>query len=371
MKLETYRLKNPEQIVSPALIYYRDIIEENVRRMIELAGGAKRLWPHIKSHKSADMVRLLMSRGITRFKCATIAEGEMAGACGAGHVILSYPLVGPNIARMVRLVQAFPETAFYAVGDDWEQIRLLSEAAREAGVRVNFLLDINDGLNRTGIATAEAGALYRKAAGLPGLRVRGLHVYDGHRHEGDLAERQRLVDADVAAVYDLRAELAAEGLNCGVMVMGGTPSFPCHARREGVFLSPGTCLIQDYGYYTSFPDLPFEIGAMLLTRVVSHPAPGVFTVDLGYKGVAADPEQPRAVIVGYEDARTVMQNEEHWVLRMPEGKEEGRPPIGAALYAAPKHICPTTALYPSILAARNGVIEEEWPVTARNRRLTI
>lgn len=371
MKLETYRLKDPGPVISPALIYYKDIIEENIRSTIEVAGGANRLWPHVKSHKSADMVRLLMDAGVRRFKCATIAEGEMAGACGAEHAIISYPLVGPNIGRFVELVLAFPQTEFYAIGDDEEQLRMLSDAAGHAGIRVNFLMDVNDGLNRTGIATAEAGALYRKAAGMPGLRVRGMHVYDGQRHEGSLEDRQRLVDGDVEAVYTLREQLNAEGLDCGIMVMGGTPSFPCHAKREGVFLSPGTCLIQDYGYFSSFPDLPFEIGAMLLTRVISHPAYGIFTVDLGYKGVAADPDQPRAVIVGFEDAETVMQNEEHWVLRMPEGREDERPAIGEALYAAPKHICPTSALYPSILVAKDGEIEAEWPVTARNRRISI
>ena len=371
MKLNAFSLEDTQQIVSPALIYDLQIIERNVDRMIQMAGGAQRLWPHVKTHKCADMVKLLMGKGISRFKCATIAEGEMVGQCGAAQAILSYPLVGPNIARFIRLAEAFPKTEYFAIGDDEEQIRLLSDAARQAGMRVNFLLDINDGLNRTGVCTARAGDLYRKAAAMPGIRIRGMHVYDGHRHEGQLAQRGENVRNDVLPVYALRGELEKEGLDCGIMVMGGTPSFPCHAGYPDVFLSPGTCLIEDYGYASSFPDLPFEIGAMVLTRVVSHPAPGVFTLDLGYKGVAADPAIPRAVIAGYEDAVTLMQNEEHWVLRMPEGREAERPQIGQVLYAAPVHICPTSALYPSILVAKEGKIVAEWPVTARNRRITI
>lgn len=371
MKLETYRLSHPENIASPALIYYKEIIERNVQSILAMAGGPQRLWPHVKSHKSADMVRMLMDKGIRRFKCATIAEGEMVGQVGAEQAIVSYPLVGPNIARFVKLAMAFPKTEFFAIGDDERQLRLLSEEAAGAGLRLNLLLDINDGLNRTGIATAKAGELYRKAAAMPGILVRGMHVYDGHRHEPSLEDRERLVAADVAAVYALREQLSAEGYDCGTMVMGGTPSFPCHTRYQDVYVSPGTCLIQDYGYASAFPDLPFEIGAMLLTRVISHPAPGVFTVDLGYKAVAADPASPRAVIVGYESAVTLMQNEEHWVLRMPQGQEEERPAIGQELYAAPKHICPTSALHSSILVAQNGGVEGEWPVTARNRSITI
>ncbi|MDD3213990.1 MAG: D-TA family PLP-dependent enzyme [Eubacteriales bacterium] len=369
MKAETYRLKETDGIVTPALIYYRDILTKNAQTMIAMAGGPARLWPHVKSHKSADLVRMLMAMGIRRFKCATIAEGEMVGECGAEQAILSYPLTGPNIGRFIRLVQAFPGTEYFAIGDDEGQFLLLSAAAKAASVTVNVLPDINDGLNRTGVPTALAGELYRKVAAMPNLRVRGMHVYDGHRHESDFEERKRLVAQDVAPVYALRDQLRAEGLDCTLMVMGGTPSFPCHAQYPDACLSPGTCLIQDYGYASTFKDLPFEIGAMLLTRVVSHPAPGMFTLDLGYKGVAADPEPPRAVIVGYEDAITVMQNEEHWVLRMPEGRE--RPAIGTALYAAPRHICPTSALYPEILVAQNGEIEARWPVTARNRVITV
>lgn len=369
MNPETYTLKETDGIVTPALIYYKDLIIRNAQEMIAMAGGFGRLWPHVKSHKTADLVRTQMQMGIRRFKCATIAEGEMVGACGAEQAIIAYPLTGPNIGRFIRLAKAYPGTEYFAIGDDAQQFALLSAAAVAAGMTVNVLVDINSGLNRTGVPTALAGALYRKVAAMPALRVRGMHVYDGQRHERDLEERKRLVAQDVAPVYTLRDQLRAEGLDCTLMVMGGTPSFPCHAQYADAYLSPGTCLIQDYGYASTFADLPFAIGAMVATRVVSHPAPGLFTLDLGTKAVAADPEPLRAVIAGYEDAVTVKQNEEHWVLQIPAGRE--RPAIGTVLYAAPWHICPTSALYPEILVAQGGEIVNHWPVTARNRVITV
>lgn len=366
-----YKLKDESAMLSPQLLYYRDIVERNILRMSEMAGGAEHLWPHIKTHKSAQLVKVLMSHGIRRFKAATIAEAEMAARCGAEHVILSYPLVGPNIPRFIRLIQTFAGTSFYAIGDDPGQISCLSGCAVGAGLRVRFLVDVNDGLNRTGVPTPEAGKLFRFAASLPSIEACGMHVYDGQRHEGDKAVRQELVDTDLISVHQLRDELVQAGYNCDIMVMGGTPSFPCHAQYSGVFYSPGTCVLEDYGYASSFPDLPFEIAAILLTRVISHPTRGYFTVDLGYKAVAADPAIPRAVIIGYEDAETVMQNEEHWVLRMPAGKEDRVPPVGQALYAVPVHICPTSALYPSVPVISNGEVIDEWEITARNRKLSI
>lgn len=371
LKEETYRLKREEEMFSPQLMYYADIIDRNIQAMIDLAGGADRLWPHIKTHKCSRIVERMMARGICRFKAATIAEAEMAASCHAALVILAYPLIGPNMARFIRLMEAFPETEFFAIGDDLGQVRQLGEKAMQAGHQVQFLADINDGLNRTGVAAGMAEVFCRAAAELPGVRFRGMHVYDGQRHEGDAGERRERVKEDLKAVNALRTSLKQDHIDCGIMVMGGTPTFPCHLQDPTVFCSPGTCVVQDYGYAASYPDLGFEIGAVLLTRVISHPKEGCFTLDLGSKAVAADPDLPRAVIIGYEEAETVMQNEEHLVLRLPAWSRREVPPIGKALYAVPKHICPTSALYPSVPVIRSGEVADEWEITARNRKLTI
>lgn len=371
MQLEKYVLTDAESMATPALVFYPDTIERNLDRMVSIAGDARRLWPHVKTHKSEDLVCLSQTRGVNRFKCATIAEGEMLGRAGAGSAIVAYPLVGPAIERYLRLRQAFPDTTFFAIGDDAGQIAHLSDAAVPSGMPADMLLDVNAGMNRTGASLDSAGELYRQVARLPGICVRGLHVYDGHHHSTDVAQRQKDADETAARVYRLRDDLQSVGLDCGLIVIGGTPTFPCYARHESFSLSPGTCLLHDAGYAANLPDLPFDIGALLLTRVVSHPAPGLFTVDLGYKAVAADPPVPRAIILGYEKATTVIQSEEHWVLAMPGGQSDQRPPIGQLLYAAPWHICPTSALYPSVWLARENRIVGEWPITARNRKLSI
>ena len=75
------------------------------------------------------------------------------------------------------------------------------------------------------------------------------------------------------------------------------------------------------------------------------------------------------MIAGFDQAHALFQSEEHWVFEMNPGNEE-RPAIGTVFYVIPTHICPTSALYPSALVAENGRITGEWPVTARNRRLT-
>ena len=66
------------------------------------------------------------------------------------------------------------------------------------------------------------------------------------------------------------------GLPVPRLVLGGTPTFPIHAKLDepGVECSPGTCLLYDVGYATKYPDLPFTPAAAILTRVVSRPRPG-------------------------------------------------------------------------------------------------
>jgi D-serine deaminase-like pyridoxal phosphate-dependent protein len=364
---KNYALENTEDLVSPALIYYRDIILDNTKRIIRMAGGAERLWPHVKSHKAAELIRMQINLGIKRFKCATIAEAETAAREGAPYIALAYPLVGPNIGRYLRLAAAFPKTVFYAIGDDYDALSALSRQAEKTGTRMAVLVDVDLGMHRTGIPVDALEAFYEKCASLPGIILSGLHCYDGHLHQEDPLERKSAVDAIDREVQRVLSSLKAKGLSCDTLIMGGSPTFPCRAGGGDCFLSPGTIFIGDWNYYKNLPDLAFTPGAAVFTRVVSHPAPHAFTLDLGYKGIASDQEGQRGIIVGMEDAEPAGHSEEHWVFKRAEGKEI--PPLGEACYVLPAHICPTTALYPVIQLASGGKITGICDVTARNRKL--
>ena len=370
--METYTLTHMEDVVSPALIYYREIMEDNLDQIIALAGGAERLWPHVKTHKSLDMVRLQREKGIERFKCATIAELEMVCQAGAKAGILAMPPAGPTARRLAAVQKAYPDTEVFGIADCQTHLDAYAQAAAQAGITINLLLDVNMGMNRTGVPTAQAGEIYRRACGMAGIRMRGFHCYDGNRHETDLAQRQSCVDTDDEAVFALRKTLQAEGYPVELMVMGGSPSFPCHLRHqeEGVYYSMGTIFLNDIAYATEFPDLKMRPAAAIFCRVISHPCPGYFTLDLGYKGISSEtPMEGRGKIAGLDHCAPVAQSEEHWVFRMEPGYEDQRPAVGSELYVIPRHVCPCALLYPSILIAEHGQIAQEWPVTARNRKI--
>ena len=293
-------------------------------------------------------------------------EAEMAAKAGAKHLTLAYPLVGPNIKRFAALQAAFPEVEFFAIGDDTEQIRKLGQTCK-----ANVLMDVDMGQHRTGVPLDKVEAMYREWNTLPGIVMRGMHCYDGHRHESSVQEREVATAPVDKQIEEIKARLKADGICCEILIMGGTPSFPVHAEMTGEFLSPGTCVIQDAGYRNAYPDLKFTPAAALLTRVVSRPSRDTFTLDLGCKAVATDPQPERAEIVGMEYARTVIQNEEHWVVRVPEEHIADIPPIGTELFAIPTHVCPTSALYPAVPVVENGKVTGWWKVAARDRRLTL
>ena len=112
-----YTIANPDEVLSPGLVVFEEVLRENVSRMIAIAGDIGRLRPHCKTHKMIDVTRLEVAMGIVKHKCATFAEAEMLALGGARDVFLAYNVVGPNIGRAVRYRQRFPEVRFSVAAD--------------------------------------------------------------------------------------------------------------------------------------------------------------------------------------------------------------------------------------------------------------
>lgn len=367
-----YRIDDCSEIITPAIVVFRELVLSNIDHMLEIAGTPSRLRPHCKTHKTREIVELEMARGIRKHKCATFAEAEMLALAGVPDILLAYNLVGPNIHRAVRFRQEFPESTLLVTADHLGPIRQLGLAMSEAGTDVEVLLDIDTGQHRTGVpAGPQAVELYGRIVDTKGLIPGGLHVYDGHQHQKSRDDRRAAIDAEWDKVIALRDALLAEGWPVPRIVAGGTASFPIYAEKNDptIELSPGTCIYNDAGYGESFPDLVFPPAALVLTRVVSRPTPNRLTLDLGYKAVASDPPAGnRVVFPDLPEAKAVLQNEEHLVLETPRAKEY-QP--GDELLAIPRHVCPTSALHKQVLVVADGKVVDVWNVASRDRQLSI
>jgi D-serine deaminase-like pyridoxal phosphate-dependent protein len=363
-----YFVENVDEIESPALLIYPDRVASNLDRMIAIAGGARRLRPHVKTHKLPQIVEDHLQAGIGRFKCSTIAEAEMLARSGAADVLLAYQPVGPNIARLLRLAAEWRDTRFSALVDDEDVVDVLDRAAADHGIRLELFLDVDVGMHRTGVAPdGRALEVYRRLCRARSLEPRGLHAYDGHIRDSDPAARAAACDAAFDGLSALRERLLAEKLPVPAVVAGGTPTFPVHARRGDVELSPGTCVLWDAGYSTMLPDLDFLHAALVLTRVVSTPGHDRVCLDLGHKAIASENPHPRVVLLDLPEAVAVGHSEEHLVVTLPAA----RPAPGTPVYGVPWHICPTVALHAEAVIVCDAKAIDRWRVIGRERHLTV
>lgn len=367
-----YTVEDMSEIITPAIVVFREVLEANIAKMIEIAGDVARLRPHCKTHKMREIVEIQLASGVTKHKAATFAEAEMLASAGVHDVCLAYNLVGPNIDRAVKFRKAYPDVLLSVTADHSGPIQALSDAMSQAGTTIEVLLDLDTGQHRTGVEVGERAIdLYKAIVDAKGLVPGGLHLYDGQNHQTDLNERRQAVMACWVQAAGLRDQLEANGWPVPRIVAGGTGQFPVYATVDDpvIELSPGTCVFHDVGYGQMFPDLDFQAAALLLTRVISRPTPDRITFDLGYKAVASDPPADRRVIFpDIPDAKLVLQNEEHLVIQT--GDAENYQP-GDELFAIPRHTCPTSALHKQVFVVSKGKLIDHWNVAARDRWLTI
>lgn len=363
-----YRIDDIDQLDSPALVIYPELVRHNIQLALQMIGDVERLRPHVKTHKSAEATRLMLDAGIRKFKCATIAEAEMLGMCGAPDVLLAYQPLGPKLQRFMAVVQKCPATKYACLVDDLSAAQAMSAAFAERQLDISVCIDLNIGQNRTGIAPEDAWDLYIVCAALPGFASIGLHAYDGHIRDSDLEARKKACDTAFLQVLDLKNKIVKAGHPEPLVVAGGSPTFLIHAKREQVECSPGTFIYWDKGYGDLCPEQPFQPAALLVTRVVSLPDAGMACLDLGHKSIAA--ENPVDKRVFFPDApylKPVGQSEEHLVMDVEAGHSLH---VGQVFYGIPFHICPTVALYEWAYTVEKGTITGEWETIARDRKIT-
>ncbi len=350
---------------SPALLIYQDRVEKNIDEMIRLAGGTERLMPHVKTHKMPEVMRLMLGKGIARFKAATVAEAELAAEAGARSVLIAHQLVGPKIRRLRNLTDAFPRTAFSTLIDCRE---VVDELAAEMG-EVSVYLDINNGMNRSGHEVDDdLWPFLEYVLSRGNIRVKGLHIYDGHITDADFSERERRVGAGMALLEDFICR-AREKVGDLELVCGGSPAFTAHLKVENRTLSPGTGVFWDWGYGDKFEEQHFLPAAFVLTRVISRPTRGIITVDMGHKAVSAEnPVDFRIRFPENPDLRLKSQSEEHGVL---ETDRWDSYKVGDVLLGIPYHVCPTVNLYDEAYVFEEERYAGTWKVTGRRRRITV
>ncbi len=365
--LPPYLINDAPAILTPALAIYPEIVDQNIATTIRLLGGDRNRWrPHVKTAKLQFIIERLVQHGITQAKCSTTLELSTACAAGMKDILLAYPVVGAGARRVREFAAENPQVRVSVLCENPAQVLAWK------GSSVGIFIDVNPGMDRTGIEQNRISAIAGLAAAVTddGLAFRGLHYYDGHLTPQAFEERENLAHRGYDRLMEIVNAVETAGFGIEEVITSGTPAFPCAANyapfRESGFIhraSPGTVVYSDV---TSLAQLPAEWGyqpaAVVVSTVVSHPRANLLTCDGGHKAVSADAGIPTCAVAGHPDYVPLKPSEEHLPIELRAG---ARPEIGELLYLVPRHVCPTVKNFDEALLIQSNRIVGLEKVTAR------
>ncbi len=365
-----YRIHDLRAVMTPALAIYPTIVRANIDFTLQLLGGDPSRWrPHVKTAKLESVMRILVERGVTQFKCATTLELVTACHAGASDILIAYPMAGANAMRAQQIAADNPHVQVSALVETSTQIEPW------IATRVSLFVDINPGMDRTGIEQSHFDEILSvvNAIRAAGLRFAGLHYYDGHLHSPDLQQRIAEAHRGYDRLLEIVTRLANSGIAVPEVITAGTPAFPATVSYSGFrsasFVhraSPGTVVYSDASSAAELPpDYRYRPAAIVVSRVVSHPRPGMITCDAGHKTLSVDAGVPNCVVLGYPNFECRRPSEEHLPIAVPTGFPA--PAIGNFLYLVPRHVCPTVNNFDHALFVCDGHIESVETVSARGR----
>ena len=367
LTLEPYRVANAHAMSTPALLIYAGMIDHNIDAALRMMKGDANRWrPHLKTAKLGYTMRRMVERGVSAAKCATTLELITALNAGFKDVVLAFPVMGPNAARVREIAGTHRDRKIAALVEGPEQLD------EWRGSAVGVFVDLNSGMNRTGIAEdkfEEVRGFIAKALEA-GLEFRGLHHYDGHIHNAD-ASAANTAREGYSRLVELIAFLAKSGIEVKEVITSGTPAMPHALDFEGFNrtnfvhrVSPGTIIYNDRASLKELPNLGFVPAALVLATVVSRPLANRITCDAGHKAVSADAGVPTCEALGHPELVGLKPSEEHLPMEVASGTPPAR---GEHLYLLPSHVCPTVNNFDRAAIIRDGRVESIEPVSARGR----
>jgi D-threonine aldolase len=364
-----YVISNIDSLDSPTLVVYPGRIKENIKTFVGSVDSVTRLRPHIKTHKSPEVSKMMLEAGVKKFKCATIAEAEMLAEAGAPDILLAYQPVGPKAERFASLTSKYRAIRWACLVDNIGTSMFIASVFERAGQNIQAYIDLNVGMNRTGIAVSAAHQLFDACKDLKGLTIVGLHAYDGHLRDTDFGVRTQRCDEAFTQIKSLQESIEIKSGKKLTIVAGGTPTFSIHCKRKEIECSPGTFIYWDKGYEQILQEQHYLQAALVVSRIVSIPADNIICTDLGHKAIAAENPLPnRVYFLNAPELEPIGHSEEHMVFKVEPGKKYK---VGDVLYGVPYHICPTVALHDVAYAVIDHQVKENWNTLARKRKLTV
>lgn len=356
-----------DDLPTPALIVQLAALDRNIATMAAWAAAKGiAIRPHAKTHKSGEIARRQIASGAVGICCAKLGEAEALAAEGIDDILITSPIASAQaIARLADLRHRIARLAI--VADHPEQVDRL--AAGLAGQTIDVLVDVDPGMHRTGVTSAEAAvALVERIKASGVLHYRGIQYYCGNlQHIATVAERSERLFERTAYLGTIIAALREAGLAPEVVTGGGSGTFVIDTEL-GVLneLQPGSYAFMDREYRDcEFVGPQFEPALAIDTRVISTNTPGCVTIDAGIKAMATEAGLP-VVLDGADPASTYrFMGDEQGMLVTPAGA--GDPSLDARVTLLTPHCDPTVNLYDRYAVCDGEDVVAFWPVSARGK----
>ena len=351
-----------DDVDTPALILELDAFEKNLRTMAEAVKGRNvRVRAHAKTHKCPEIAKRQIAAGAVGVCCQKVSEAEAMVDGGVTDVLVSNEIVGKQ--KVARLAGLSSRARVGVCVDAPANVRALAET----GAKIDVYVEIDVGMRRCGVPTADAAlALAREIAKSGNLRFAGLQAYQGRaQHFRTTAERREAIAQAARKVTETEELLNKNGIECPVVTGAGSGTFMFEVEsRLWNEIQPGSYIFMDadYGKNAWEPPQPrFEHALFVLATVMSRPAPDLAILDAGLKASSVDSGMP--LVWQRPGLRYVGASDEHGRVEIEAGAPA--PGLGEKVLLVPGHCDPTVNLYDWYVCVRNGVVEQLWPITAR------
>src|SRR5947208_13781611 len=185
---------------TPALLVDLDALDANIARMAACFRQHGVNWrPHTKGIKVLQIAQRLIDAGAIGITCAKLGEADVTAAHGIRDILIANQIGGAQ--KIARLVALRPRCDVIVAVDNEDNVTMLSDAARGAGVVLRVVIEVNMGMNRAGVEPGEpCVALAKVIAAKTGLRFAGLMGWEGQTAPLDAANKPAAVGKAVGEI---------------------------------------------------------------------------------------------------------------------------------------------------------------------------
>ncbi|MBA3992651.1 MAG: alanine racemase [Cyanobacteria bacterium DS2.3.42] len=351
-------------IDTPCLIVDMDLVDKNLNTLFSKFRERKvNVRPHLKTVKSPEFAKLLLAAGARGVCVAKVAEAEVMAEAGIEDILITTEIIGrPKLERLTRLISKHPEVK--VVVDSILGVEAMQEAASNANVKLNVLIELNVGQNRAGVEPGEPALKVANEITKQGnLNFLGVQGYEGHvQLLTDESERKRLCCEAMEKLMSTVALLRENGHSIPVITTGGTGTSEYCADAGATELQPGSFIFMDGAYNRAIGNR-YETALTLVSTIISKPAKNRCVIDAGFKSLSTD--SGNAQLKAFPDISYRPAGDEHGILE--SSTESIALNIGDRVELIPSHIDTTVNLHDYYYCHRSGKIENVWRLEARGK----